>query len=67
MLVEEITSVGWLNNHDGSICIVACLSCCHVYVTVPKNAFHSVGGINGLKTNKQLVVDFYVKYGSGRP
>jgi hypothetical protein len=67
MTLQEITSVGWLNNHDGSVCLVICSGGNHVFVTISKKEFEDAGGIDGLESNKQLIIDFYNKCGAGRP
>lgn len=69
MRAAEITSVGWLHNHDGSICLTICLQYQPqpMYVTVSRHDFDTAGGLEGLNSNKQLAVDFYERYGTGRP
>jgi hypothetical protein len=69
MIVNEIVSIGWLLNCDNSVCLSICTNAqLHgIFVTISKKEFNGVGGIDGLKNNKQLVVDFYQKYGVGRP
>ena len=64
---EEIRSVGWLHNHDGSIALSIGQTFGHTFVTISKQEFDDCGGIKGITKNKQLAVDFYKKYGAGRP
>ena len=69
MQIEEITSIGTLNNHDGSIALCICIRY-HlqpVFVTISREELENAGGIASLKKNKQLAIDFYRKYGAGRP
>tara|TARA_R110002124_G_scaffold128157_4_gene288560 strand:+ start:7651 stop:7941 length:291 start_codon:yes stop_codon:yes gene_type:complete len=69
MKANEITSVGCLDNHDGSIALAICISgqVQPVFVTVSKHELEKSGGINGLNERKQGAVDFFNKYGQGRP
>ena len=69
MNVNDITSVGCLDNHDGSIALAICLSgqIQPVFVTISKEELERSGGINGLNERKQDAVDFFSKYGEGRP
>jgi len=67
MTVEEIASVGWLHNHNGSICLVVCGFFGHVFVTISRQEFDAAGGRDGFNADKQLAVDFYNEYGAGRP
>lgn len=66
---NEINSVGWLHNHNKTICLTICLR--HVikpvFVTISRDEFNAVGGIEEIKKNKQLAIDFFNKYGAGRP
>lgn len=66
--LNEISSIGWLNNHDGSICLTISITSQMqpVFVSIPKSEFERVGGIDGLKNNKQIVVEFHEKFGAGR-
>lgn len=66
--VNEISSIGSLQNHDGSICITIAVKyqTQPVFVTLPKVEFDRVGGLDGLNSKKQLSLDFYQKYGAGR-
>ena len=67
--VDQISSIGWLQNHDGTICITIAVKYQNqpIFVTVPKGEFDRAGGIEGLNSNRQISIDFYQKYGSGRP
>ncbi len=67
MNAGEITSVRDLNNHDGSICLLICTHTGHIFVTISKAEFISAGKCNGLNANKQLAIEFFNKYGVGRP
>lgn len=67
MTKDSISSVGWLNNHDGSIALAVTQGAGHTFVSISKQEYNDAGGIEGLKQNKQLVVDFFDKYGAGRP
>lgn len=69
MNIHEITSIGWLHNQDSSICLTICLKHQNqpVFVSISKDEFDRVGGLDGLNKNKQLGIDFYHKYGAGRP
>lgn len=68
MNVNDIRSVGNLNNRDGSIALTICLrgQVQPVYVSVSPAEFEAAGGRVGLNNNKQQVVDFYNQYGPGR-
>jgi hypothetical protein len=67
--VDQIRSVGWLNNNDKSICLTICLSDRNtpIFVSVSKKEFEDAGGREGLSKDKQAVMDFYLKYGTDRP
>lgn len=69
MNVNDITSVGWLGNHDGSIALSICLrgQIQPVFVTISVEELEQSGGINGLNERRQDVVAFFNKYGEGRP
>lgn len=69
MNVNEITSVGCLENHDGSIALAICLDgqIQPVFVTVSKDELEKSGGISGLNERKQDAIEFFNKYGEGRP
>ena len=69
LTIDEIRSVGWLNNGDGSIALSICVSyqLQPYFVSVSKEEFSAAGGIEGFKNNKHLVMDFYEKFGEGRP
>ena len=69
MYMPEITSIGDLLNHDGSIALAICSRSQFqpIFVTISKAEFKEAGGREGLNTNKQLAIDFYNKYGAGRP
>lgn len=66
---DQISSIGWLNNHDGSICLTICLR--HqgqpIFVTISKNEYAAAGGCEGLNNDKSQAVVFHSKYGPGRP
>lgn len=67
--INDISSVGALNNHDGSVCVTIAIKYQSqpIFVTVPRAEFDRVGGVQGLSNDKQLAIDFYQKYGAGRP
>ncbi|MDR9839705.1 hypothetical protein [Herbaspirillum huttiense] len=67
--IEEISSVGALNNHDGSVCVTIAVKyqLQPIFVSIPRSEFDRVGGVQGLTKNKQLAIDFYHQYGAGRP
>jgi len=69
MLAAEIRSIGSLENHDGTICLTLCTQANNrpVFVSVPKQDLQKAGGIEAIKDNKQLAVNFLNKYGAGRP
>lgn len=69
MRESQIRSVGWLWNHDRSIALSMVLKETFdvVFVTISLQEFNAVGRIEGLKSNKQTIVDFYDRYGAGRP
>lgn len=69
MQSHEITSVGCLDNSDGSVALSICLKgkVQPVFVTVSKDELEKSGGIEGINQRKQDAVDFYRKYGAGRP
>ena len=68
MHTNDITSVGWLHNYNGSIALTIAIR--HqtqpVFVTVSTREFEEAGGRKGLNENKQAAVDFFDKYGPGR-
>nr|WP_142990347.1 hypothetical protein [Pseudomonas aeruginosa] len=68
MNANEITSVGCLDNQDGSIALTICLryKVHPVYVTVSKDELEKLGGIAGLNQRKSDAADLYIKYGAGR-
>lgn len=68
MNVNEIRSVGELQNGDGSVCLAICLQYSNhpVYVSVPREEYELAGGISGLNEDRSKVVDFYFRYGIGR-
>lgn len=68
MNADEITSVGCLNNHDGSIALTICLrgKAQPVYVSVSRDELEKSGGIEGLNQRKSDAADLYNKYGAGR-
>jgi hypothetical protein len=67
--VEQISSIGWLNNHDGSICLSVCVNNSNAtyFISISRKEFDDAGGREGLNDNKSIVIDFHVKYGFGRP
>lgn len=69
MNVNQIRSVGVLNNWDGTVAISICLKyrMYPVFVTLTKNQFESVGRCAGLIQSKQKIVDLFNVHGSGRP
>lgn len=69
MNVNDITSVGCLDNHDGSIALTICIrgQIQPTFVTISKEELERSGGINGLNERKQDAVDFFSRYGAGRP
>ncbi len=69
MNANEITSVGCLDNHDGSIALSICLQgkIQPVFVTISRDELEKAGGIAALNQRKQDAVEFYNKYGEGRP
>lgn len=69
IVIEDISSIGWLHNHDKTICLTICLRHQNhpIFVTISKKEFDDLGGGEGLNNNKQIVIDFYNKYGAGRP
>lgn len=66
---DDITSIGWLHNHDRSICLTIAIrkESQPIFVTISEEEFQSAGGSYGLNERKQIAIDFYDKYGSGRP
>lgn len=67
--IEEISSIGWLRNRNNTICLTICRRSQNlpIFITISKEEFDDVGGIIGLSTDKQQAIDFYKKYGAGRP
>lgn len=68
MHINNITSIGWLHNADNSIALTICLRTQGqpVFVTISKAEFDDAGGIEGIQKNKQVAVDYFIKYGPGR-
>lgn len=69
MNVNDITSVGCLDNHDGSVALSICLrgQIQPVFVTISRDELEQSGGISALNERKQGAVDFFNQYGEGRP
>jgi hypothetical protein len=68
MQKNDINSIGFLHNNDGSIALTISLKneVQPVFVSVSSDEFQASGGTEGLNKNKQLAIDFYAKYGAGR-
>lgn len=69
MQITDINSIGWLHNENKTICLSIAVRYAMqpVFVTIPNEEFNAAGGIVGIKENKQLAIDFFNKYGTGRP